>query len=261
MMNEKKLLWNILNSKDPSQDLLSLDKNGILDDLLPELTALKGVDVINGQGHKDNFLHTLQVIKQTSQASSNPWLILVAILHDCGKATTKRFDREKGWTFQNHELVSSRIVKNIFNRFDLDKTQLDYVSKLVEYHGIAKELTKNGVTDSAIRRFSTELGDWVDDLLTFCKCDMTTSSVIKRQRFQIELDSLKERIDEVKRGDEASKWRCPIDGNFIMKELDIKPGRKLGQIKAEIERAIKNGEIEDNFIGAYNYLLEIKDKF
>ena len=258
---EKKLIWNILNSKDPSQDLLNLDNSGILVNILPELTNLKGVDIVNGQGHKDNFLHTLQVVKQTAEVSTNPWLRLVAILHDAGKKPTKRFDKAKGWTFQNHELVSSRMVKDIFNRFDLDKSKLEYVSKLVEYHGIAKELTKNGVTDSAIRRFSTELGDWVDDMLLFCKCDMTTSSVMKRQRFQIELDSLKDRIEEVRKNDEVSKWRCPIDGNFIMKELDIKPGRKLGLIKSDIENAIKNGIVEDNFMSAYKYLMVIKDKY
>jgi len=260
-MKEKELLWNILNSNNPSQDLLNLDNAGVLEHLLPELTKLKGVDVINGQGHKDNFIHTLQVIKQTAEVSTNPWLRLVAILHDAGKAPTKRFDKERGWTFQNHELVSSRMVKDVFKRFDLDKSKIDYVSKLVEYHGIAKELTKIGVTDSAIRRFSNELGEWVDDLLLFCKCDMTTASPMKRQRFQIELDSLKERIEDVKKNDESSKWRAPIDGNFIMKELNIEPGRKLGKIKSEIERAIKANEIEDNFMSAYNYLLKIKDNY
>lgn len=260
-MKEKNLLWNILNSSDPAQDLINLDDSGVLEHLLPELTGLKGVDIIDGQGHKDNFIHTLQVVKQTAEASKNPWLRLVAILHDAGKKPTKRFDKSKGWTFQNHELVSSKMLVDVFNRFDLDKSQLPYVSKLVEYHGIAKELTKSGVTDSAIRRFSTELGDWVDDLLLFCKCDMTTASAIKRQRFQVELDSLKERIKDVKTNDEASKWRSPIDGNFIMKELNITPGRKLGLIKSEIERAIKANEIGDDFISAYNYLLEIKDKY
>lgn len=260
-MKEKELLWNILNSNDPSKELENLDNIGVLDHLLPELTKLKGVDVIDKQGHKDNFLHTLQVVRQTSEVSKNPWLRLVAILHDAGKAQTKRFDKSKGWTFQNHELVSSRMVNDIFKRFDLDKSKIDYVSKLVEYHGIAKELTKKGVTDSAIRRFSTELGGWVDDMLLFCKCDMTTKSEANRQRFKSELDALKSRILEVNKGDEASKWRAPIDGNFIMKELNIEPGRKLGKIKSEIERAIKSNEIEDNFMSAYDYLLKIKDKY
>lgn len=260
-MKEKQLLLNILKSTDPAQELIELDKAGVLQHLLPELTNLKGVDIVDGQGHKDNFNHTLQVLRQTAEVSTNPWLRLVAILHDAGKASTKRFDKVKGWTFQNHELVSSNLVKNLFDRFDLDKSKLDYVSKIVEYHGIAKELTKSEVTDSAIRRLSTELGDWVDDLLLFCKCDMTTASTMKRQRFQIELDSLKDRIVDLRERDEAAKWRAPIDGNFIMKELGIKPGRKLGQIKSEIERAIKSNEIEDNFLSAYNYLLKIKDKF
>ena len=260
-MKEKQLLWNILNSEDPAQELSNLDQAGILEHLLPELTALKGVDVMDGQKHKDNFEHTLQVIKQTSEASKNPWLRLVSILHDAGKAPTKRFDKEKGWTFQNHELVGARMTKKVFDRFDLDKSKLDYVTKLIEYHGIAKELTKDEVTDSAIRRFSTELGDWVDDLILFCKCDMTTASYAKRQRFTNDLDRLKDKINAVRIKDEVAKWRSPIDGNFIMKELNIQPGRKLGLVKSEIERAIKAGEVEDNFDAAYKYLLTIKDKY
>lgn len=260
-MSEKLLLLNILNASDPSEELIKLDESGVLEHLLPELTALKGVDIVDGQKHKDNFAHTLQVVKQTAEASQNTFLRLVAILHDAGKAPTKKFDPDKGWTFNNHELVSSRMVKDVFRRFELDNSKKDYVIKLVEYHGIAKELTKDGVTESAIRRFSTELGDWVDDLLLFCKCDMTTSSYVKRQRFQNDLDKLKERIEFVKRKDDASKWRSPIDGNFIMKELNITQGRRLGLIKSEIERAIKAGDISDDFDSAYNYLQIIKDKY
>ena len=260
-MQEKKLLWSILNSKDPASELKQLDDAGVLEHLLPELTGLKGVDIIEGQKHKDNFEHTLQVIKQTAEASESPWLRLVSILHDAGKAKTKKFIKDKGWTFQNHELVGARMVKSVFDRFDLDKSQLEYVIKLIEYHGIAKELTKDEVTDSAIRRLYTELGDWVDDLLLFCKCDMTTASYAKRQRFQNDLDRLKERILVVKNKDEADKWRSPIDGNFIMKELGITPGKRLGLIKSDIERAIKSGKVADNFNAAYVYFLSIKDKY
>ena|ERR1035437_6915893 len=258
---EKQLLWNILNSEDPAKELSELDDAAILEHLLPELTALKGVDIKGGQGHKDNFVHTLQVVKQTSESSKNPWLRLIAILHDVGKSTTKRFENGKGWTFQNHELVSARIAKDVFNRFDLDKSKLEYVTKLIEYHGITKELTKEEVSESAIRRFSTELGEWVDDLILFCKCDMTTASYAKRQRFTNDLDRLKDKIINVRVKDEVAKWRSPIDGNFIMKELNIPPGRKLGLVKSEIERAIKAGEVEDNFDAAYKHLITIKDKY
>ncbi len=260
-MNEKYLLLNILNAPDPSIELSKLDESGVLEHLLPELTALKGVDIVDGQKHKDNFAHTLQVVKQTAEVSTNPYLRLVAIIHDAGKAPTKRFDKEKGWTFNNHELVSSRMVGDIFTRFGLDVSKKDYVIKLIEYHGITKELTKEGVTESAIRRFSTELGEWVDDLLLFCKCDMTTSSYSKRQKFQNDLEKLKERINIVKQKDEVSKWRPPIDGNFIMKTLDIQPGRKLGLIMTDIVDAIKSGRIEDNFDSAYKYLQTISNKY
>src|ERR1035437_644229 len=173
---EKQLLWNILNSEDPAKELSELDDAAILEHLLPELTALKGVDIKGGQGHKDNFVHTLQVVKQTSESSKNPWLRLIAILHDVGKSTTKRFENGKGWTFQNHELVSARI---------------------------AKDVTKEEVSESSIRRFSTELGEWVDDLILFCKCDMTTASYAKRQRFTNDLDRLKDKIINVRVKDEV----------------------------------------------------------
>ncbi len=252
----------ILSTPDPSVILRQLDESGMLEQYLPELTALKGVDVIDGQKHKDNFEHTLQVVSQTAAVSKNPYLRLVAILHDCGKATTKRFDKEKNtWTFQNHEYISSKMVKNIFKRFNLDSSKIEYVSKIIQNHGIPQALTKSDVTESAIRRFYTEMGEYTDDLLLFCKCDMTTSSYVKRERFQNSIDVLKDRIELVKRLDNESKWRPPIDGNFIMKELGIQPGMKLGLILKEIKRAIKDGEVEDNFDSAYAYLQTIKDRF
>ena len=253
---EKELLMNILNSSDPASELKKLDDMGILESLLPELTDLKS----NGEkGHKDNFLHTLQVVKQTSEVTHNIWLILVSILHDIGKAPTKRF-LNGTWTFQNHELVGARMINDIFTRFDLNRSELNYVTKIVEYHGIAKELTKEGVSDSAVRRFSKEFGPYIDDIITFCKCDITTKNAAKKENYQKDLDLLKERIEEIREKDEKTKWRPPIDGNFIMKEFGV-IGKKLGQMKSDMELAIKSGKIKDDFDDAYKYLVSIKDKY
>jgi putative nucleotidyltransferase with HDIG domain len=232
---------------------------GILDSLLPELTALKGVEIREGKGHKDNFLHTLQVVKQTAAITDNIWLRLASILHDIGKAPTKRFI-EGAWTFQNHELVGSKMIDDIFERFNLDKSKLDYVKKIVEYHGIAKELTKDMVGDSAIRRFTKEMGPYIDDIINFCKCDVTTANRLKKEQYKNDMDTLRKRIHEIKEKDEESKWRPPIDGNFIMKEFGVS-GRKLGQMKSDMEIAIKSGKIKDDFDDAYSYLLSIKDKY
>jgi tRNA nucleotidyltransferase/poly(A) polymerase len=260
-MNDKELLLSILNAPDPSAELIKLDESGVLDKLLPELTALKGVDSIDGQQHKDNFAHTLQVLKQTAEVSQNPYLRLVAILHDAGKAPTKRFDKERGWTFHDHENVSAKMSVKLFNRLNLDIENLDYVSTIIKFHGITKALTEPGVTDTAIKRFYNELGEYVSDLLLFCSCDMTTKSEAKRLRFRKSLIELHERITSIKESEEAKLWRSPITGDFIMKELDIKPSKRLGNIKSEIERAIKANEVEDNFESAYKYLYLIKDKF
>ena len=262
------------DSKDIRDLLLSLEQSGIMKDILPELLALKGIERRDGKGHKDNYLHTLQVVQQTYEVTDDIWLRLVSILHDIGKAPTKRFDKKLGWTFHNHEFVGSKMIKPIFKRLDLDMSKLKYVIKLVKAHGKVKELTGNDkdsdtmdntttkdfyVTDSAIRRFAKDMGDDVDDLILFCKCDLTTKYEIKKQRYVNDINLLSERISEIKKADEKAKWRSPITGQMIMDEYGLGQCREVGVIKSKIETAIKNGDIKDDYDEAYAYMLTLKE--
>ena len=239
--------------------LISLDEQGILDEVLPELTALKGVEKVDGQSHKDNYFHTLKVVENTYKATSNVWLRLVAILHDIGKAPTKKFIKGQGWTFQNHEFVGGKMVGKIFNRFKLDHKYLPYVKKLVTIHGRPKELTKS-VSDSALRRLATDLGTPQDleDLFTFCKCDITTKFPDKLKKQQQALENVYQEVLRVVEMDKKNEWRCPVTGQMIMEHFNLKGGREVGTIKKQIEQAIKNGSVEDTYESAFQFMESIK---
>jgi tRNA nucleotidyltransferase/poly(A) polymerase len=246
--------------------LLELDKQGILEEILPELTALKGVDIVNGQKHKDNFYHTLQVVENTYKATSDIWLRLVAILHDIGKAPTKKFIKGQGWTFQNHEYVGSKMIHKIFQRFrDSDSynyfhgKKYQYVKKLVKNHGRPKELTVN-VTDSALRRLATDMEDMqhLEDLFLFCKCDITTKNSDKLKRLQDSLGNVYQEILRVKKQDKENEWKCPVTGKMIMEYFNLKPSLKVGEIKQQIESAIKSGEIKDDYDEAFEYMKNLE---
>lgn len=256
---EANIFKNVINGKNVVDDLILLDKNGVLDEVLPELTALKSDP--GQKGHKDNFLHTLQVVRQTCEMTDNKWLIVAAILHDIGKAPTKQYIKGIGWTFHNHEDVGSKMISQIFKRLELDPSKMEYVKNIAFWHGIVKELSDDNTSDSAIRRFDKNTIDFQDDLLLFCKCDITTKYAEKRQRFVNNVDDLKRRILEVRATDEAAKWRCPVTGEDIMKYLGIGAGRIVGQVKADIEKAIKNGEINDDRQEAWDYMVEISKKY
>ncbi len=235
---------------------LILDEKGILSEVLPELIALKGVDKTKESYHKDNFYHTLQVIENTYNTTKNPWIRLVAILHDIGKAKTKKWINGIGWTFHNHEFVGAKMIKHIFKRFNLPEDKYEYVYKLIYNHGFPKELSKN-VTDSALRRFALEIGDELEDLILFCKCDLTSKNLEKTTRQSKAYDDVYNAIINIRKLDEIAKWRCPIDGNIIMQYFGVK-GKEVGLIKNKIEKAIKSGEIEDSYENAFEYMKQIK---
>ena len=239
--------------------LKELDKQGLLTEVLPELTALKGVDIVNGQKHKDNYFHTLQVVENTYKASSNIYLRLVAILHDIGKAPTKKFIKGQGWTFQNHEFIGGKMVKKIFKRFDLDMNYYPYVKNLVTIHGRPKELTKD-VSDSALRRLAKDLEtpQNLEDLFTFCKCDITTRFPDKLKKQQNALENVYQEVLRVVQTDKENEWRCPISGQMIMEHFNLGAGREVGTIKKQIENAIKSGEIPDELEPALEYMKNIQ---
>ncbi len=240
--------------------LLDLDNRGILEQVLPELTKLKGVEKVNGQGHKDNFIHTLQVVENTYKATTDKKIRLVSILHDIGKCPTKKFIKGQGWTFSNHEFVGGKMLKKVFKNLDMTMEDYDYVKKLVTLHGRPKELTKN-VTESALRRFAKEMGSAEDlkDLILFCKCDITTKFPDKLKKQQEGYENVYQQILEVVKKDKEDEWRCPINGHVIIEHFgESVKGKVLGQIKNNIENAIKNGVIKDDYDEAFEYMLSLK---
>lgn len=246
-----------IDAKEIKQYLTNLDNNGELNIILPELIALKGVDISKETSHKDNFIHTLSVIENTYYASKNPWLRLVSILHDIGKAPTKAWIDGIGWSFHNHEYIGGKMLPNIFNRLNIPIEYRDYITKIVVNHGYPKELGRIA-KDSALRRFHLLMGDELEDLFIFCRCDLTSSNIEKKTRQINAYNELYEKIVELKIRDEKSKWRCPIDGSVIMKHFNLTPCRLVGDIRKNIEDAIKDGIIEDDYEEAYKFMLNIK---
>ena len=253
----KKMTGSMIDilSNNPSELFEELDKLNILNDFLPELTALKGYDVVDGLKHKDNFYHTLKVIKNACDVSDDPYFRFVALIHDFGKSISKKFENGK-WCFHNHEEESARMVKKLFKRFELDDARYDYVYTLVKYHGIPKELAKDGVSDSAIRRFSNIMGDYLNDMMLFCKCDITTRYDDTKLKHIQEVDLVYNKIQEIKTKDIELAWRSCINGHILMKEFNV-TGRELGVLKNKIETAIKNNEIPNNLDDALDYAREI----
>ncbi len=260
MTNETKILLNILNSKTPHLDLLELDKIGVLKDILPELTALKGVDEVNGQRHKDNFIHTIDVIRQTSELTNDPWLIFAAIFHDIGKAKTKRFIKGIGWSFHLHEELSAKMINSVFKKFELDRKEYDRVHRLILWHGHIKNLNADS-SDSSLRRFDKDISPYLEDMILFCKCDITTKFKDKRDRFCVNVDYIYKRIIELREFDKKRVFQIPVSGEVIMKDFGIKPSKLLGDIKEEAKRKILAGELTDSYEDVYNWIkLFLKEK-
>lgn len=253
-MHEEFNLIEILKSDDPVYLLNIADDINILDIHLPELIALKGVETIDGVSHKDNYIHTLQVLKNTCAVSKDPYLRLVAVLHDIGKAPTKKFENGK-WSFTNHELVGTYMLKKIFERHNLDVIHFEYVEKIIQYHGIIKELTKPGVTDSAIRRMCKDLGYMYNDAILFCKCDSTTSKPWKKEMHLEDLSKLQERAESILKDDKEKAYRPPIDAHDIMAMFpDRSAGKWLTEAKGIVVIAIKDGIINDSREEALEYI-------
>jgi putative nucleotidyltransferase with HDIG domain len=232
------------------------------DTVLPELTALKGVDDTYPIKHKDNYYHTLKVVKNAYKYSSDISFRLASYLHDIGKAYTKTYDIDRGWCFHNHEINGADKVESIIERLGL-KSLINYelVYKIVAYHGVPKELVKENVSDSAIRRFYNLIGaDYIDKIILFCICDLTTGNQEKLQRYTKEYLSLLDRIHKLQDEDIKNKWRCPIDGNIIKKTFPNITGKEIGSIKNYIETAIKNGVVDDNYEEAYQFMVKVYGK-
>ena len=249
-------LNKIMLSPKPSIGLRLFYETGLMQYFLPELVALKGVDEIEGQLHKDNFYHTLQVVDNLAERSDKLWLRYAALFHDIGKAVTKKYIKGTGWTFHNHEYVGSKMVYRIFKRMKLNLgSELKYIQKIVGLSSRPIAITESQATDSAARRLLFDAGEDVEDLMLLCESDITTRNERKKKRFLNNFREVRERLKEVEESDRIRNFQPPINGGEIMKTFDLKPGREIGLIKEAIKEAILEGEIKNDEEEARKFML------
>ncbi|QOR74390.1 HD domain-containing protein [Cruoricaptor ignavus] len=251
----------ILMSEKPSKGLKLMEETGLLQIILPELTALKGVEYVEGHSHKDNFYHTLEVVDNISQHTENLWLRWAALLHDIGKAWTKKFVEGTGWTFHGHEFQGSKYVKKIFRRLKLPMgNELKFVEKMVKMHARPIALVDDGVTDSAVRRLVFDAGEDLESLFTLCKSDITTKNAAKQKRYRKNFDYVLEKIREVEERDQIRNFQPPVSGEEIMAMFGIPPSREIGILKEKVKEAILEGEIPNEKPAATKFVIEEAEK-
>ena len=251
----------ILASPKPSVGLRLLYDSGVMEVIFPEVSALAGVDQRKDYHHKDVFLHTCMVVDNISQKTNDLFLRLAALLHDIAKPQTKKFVEGIGWTFHGHEELGARKIKYLFRKLKLPFNKINYVENLVRLHLRPIALAKEEVTDSAIRRLIVAAGDDLEDLIALCRADITSKNPDKVTKYLQNYENVMDKVREVKEKDKLRAFQSPVRGETIMDVCNLKPSKKVGEIKVEIEEAILNGVIGNTYEEAYEYLLKIKDDF
>jgi len=253
--------FKILGSPKPSVGLELLFNSGVMGIVFPEIEKMSGVEQRKDYHHKDVFLHTCKVVDNTAEKSENVWLRFAALVHDIAKPQTKKFVEGTGWTFHGHDEIGARMMKRIFRRMKLPMNKLEYIEKMIRLHLRPIALASEEVTDSAVRRLVVSADDDLEELITLCRADITSKNLSKVSKYLSNYDRVMKKVLMVQEKDELRAFQSPVRGETIMEVCNLKPSKKVGEIKQAIEDAILDGQISNNYEEAYEYLLKIKDEF